>query len=87
MIYITIRCRVYNCHDGIKAWAPELHHGFTMQDQPWRLGHSLGHLLGNSRTCGGRQLPPGASPSCRRLFDEWMDMAAGEGRGKLLRST
>jgi hypothetical protein len=29
MIYITIECKVYNCLDGIKAWAPELHHGFT----------------------------------------------------------
>jgi hypothetical protein len=24
MIYITIECRMYNCLDGIKAWAPEL---------------------------------------------------------------
>jgi hypothetical protein len=64
---------MYNCLDGIKIWAPELHHGFTMQGQPWRLGHGLGHLLGNSRTCGGRRLPPGASPSCQRLTDEWMD--------------
>jgi hypothetical protein len=30
MIYITIECKVYNCLDGINAWAPELHHGFTM---------------------------------------------------------
>jgi hypothetical protein len=37
VIYITIECRVYNCLDGIKAWAPELHHGFTTQGQPWRL--------------------------------------------------
>jgi hypothetical protein len=72
MIYITIECRVYNCLDGIKACAPELHHGFTTQGQPWELGHDLGHLLGNSRTCGGHQLPPGASPSCQRLSDEWM---------------
>jgi hypothetical protein len=28
MIYITMECRMYNCLDGIKAWAPELHHGF-----------------------------------------------------------
>jgi hypothetical protein len=53
--------------------APELHHGFTTQGQPWRLGHGLSHLLGNSRTRGGRRLPPGASPSSRRLSDEWMD--------------
>jgi hypothetical protein len=57
----------------IQVAAPELHHGFTMQGQPWQLGHGLGHLLGNSRTCGGRRFPPGASPSCRRLSDEWMD--------------
>jgi hypothetical protein len=41
----------------IQVTAPELHHGFTTQGQPWRLGHVLGHLLGNSRTCGGRRLP------------------------------
>jgi hypothetical protein len=73
MIYITIECSMYNCLDGIKAWASELHHGFTTQGQPWRLGHGLGHLLGNSRTCGGCRLPPGASPSCRQLSDGWMD--------------
>jgi hypothetical protein len=64
---------MYNCLDGIKVWALELHHGFTTQGQPWWLGHGLGHLLGNLRTCGGRRLPPGASPSCQRLSDEWMD--------------
>jgi hypothetical protein len=63
--YITIECRMYNYLDGIKALAPELHHGFTMQ----------GHLLGNLRTCGGRRLPPGASSSCRQLSDEWMDQS------------
>jgi hypothetical protein len=47
--YITIKCRMYNCLDGIKAWALELHHGFTTQGQPWCLGHGLGHLLGNLR--------------------------------------
>jgi hypothetical protein len=83
MIYITIKCRVYNCLDGIKAWAPELHYGFTMHGEPWRLGHGLGPLLGNSRTCGGYQPPPGASTSCRQLCDEWMDVAAGRGRGYL----
>jgi hypothetical protein len=57
----------------IQVTAPELHHGFTTQGQPWWLGHGLGHLLGNSRTCGGRRLPLGASPSCRRLSDDWMD--------------
>jgi hypothetical protein len=40
---------MYNCLVGIKAWALEIHHGFTTQDQPWRVGHGLGHLLGNSR--------------------------------------
>jgi hypothetical protein len=45
MIYITIECRMHNCLDGIKEWALELHHGFTTQGQPWRLGHGLGHLL------------------------------------------
>jgi hypothetical protein len=74
---------MYNCLDGIKAWAPELHRGFTTQGQPWRLGHSLSHLLDNSRNCGGRRLPPGASPSCQRLSDEWMDTAAGGGRGNI----
>jgi hypothetical protein len=60
MIYITIECRVYNCLDGMKAWAPELYHGFTTHGQPWRLGHGLHHLLGNSRTRDDRRLPPGA---------------------------
>jgi hypothetical protein len=69
----TIECRVYNCLDGIKTWASELHHGFTSQGQPWRLGHGLGHLLGNSRTCDDRRLPPGASPSCQRLSNDWMN--------------
>jgi hypothetical protein len=73
MIYITIECRMYNCLDGIKTWASELHHGFTTQGQPWRLGHGLGHLPGNSRTCDGRRLPPAASPLYRQLSDEWMD--------------
>jgi hypothetical protein len=53
--------------------APDLHQGFTTQGQPWRLGSSVSHLLGNSRTHGGRRLPPGASPSCLRLSDDWMD--------------
>jgi hypothetical protein len=79
MIYITIKCRVYNCLDGIKAWAPEIHHGFTTQGQPW--------WLGNSRTCGGRRVPPGASPSCRWLSNKWMDVVAGGGRGNLLKTT
>jgi hypothetical protein len=30
----------------IRVPAPELHHGFTTQGQPWRLGHGLSHLLG-----------------------------------------
>jgi hypothetical protein len=77
MIYITIE---YNCLDGIKPWAPELHHGFTTLGQPWWLGHGLGHPLGNSRTCSGHQLAPGASPSCRRLSDEWMDRSRLLGR-------
>jgi hypothetical protein len=56
---------------------PWLHHaGPTMVAR-----HGLGHLLGNSRTCGGRRLPPGASPSSPRLSDEWMDVAAGGSRG------
>jgi hypothetical protein len=71
--YITIGCRKYKCLDWIHGMAPELHHGFTMQGQPWQLGHGLSHLLSNSRTCGGHQLPPGASPSCRRPSNEWMN--------------
>jgi hypothetical protein len=31
----------------IQGMAPELRHGFTTQGQPWRLGSSLSHLLGN----------------------------------------
>jgi hypothetical protein len=55
---------------------PWLHHaGPTM----W-LGHGLGHLLRNSRTCGSRRLPPGASPSCWQLSDEWMDRSPLLGR-------
>jgi hypothetical protein len=67
--------------EGIQVASPELHHGFTTQGQPWLIGHGLSHLLGNSRTCGGRRLPPSASPSSRRLSDEWMDVAVGGGRG------
>jgi hypothetical protein len=53
--------------------APELQHGFTTQGQPWWLGSSLSHLLGNLRTCGGRQLPPGASPRVSgSLMNGWM---------------
>jgi hypothetical protein len=80
MIYITIERRMYNFLDGIKAWAPELHHAFTMQGQPWWLGHGLGHMLGNSRTCSGRRLPPDASHSCWRLSDELMDGCGGRRR-------
>jgi hypothetical protein len=58
MIYITIKFRVYNFLDGIKACALELHHGFTTQGQPWRLGHVLGNLVGNSRTCDACWFPP-----------------------------
>jgi hypothetical protein len=87
MIYITIECRVYNFLDGIKACDLELHHGFTTQGQPWRLGHVLGHLVGNSRTCDACWLPPSASPSCQRLSDEWMDVAVIGGRHNLSRST
>jgi hypothetical protein len=64
----------------IQGMALELYHGFTTQGQPWWLGHGLSHPLGNSRTCGGRRLPPVASPSCRRLFDEWMDGCGGRWR-------
>jgi hypothetical protein len=40
---------------------------------PWRLGQVLGHLLGNLRTCGGRRLPPGASPRVGgSLMNGWM---------------
>jgi hypothetical protein len=31
----------------IQGKAPELRDGFTTQGQPWRLGSSLSHLLGN----------------------------------------
>jgi hypothetical protein len=64
----------------IQVVALELHHVFTTQGQPWWLEHGLGHLLGNSRTCGGRRLPPGASPSCQRLSDDWMDRSPLLGR-------
>jgi hypothetical protein len=43
----------------------------------------LGHLLDNFRTRDGRQLPPGASPPCWRLSDEWMDVTADGRRGNL----
>jgi hypothetical protein len=53
--------------------APELHHGFTTQGQPWRLRSSLSHLLSNLRTCGARRLPPGASPRVgSSLMNGWM---------------
>jgi hypothetical protein len=55
--------------------------------KPWWLGHGLSHLLGNSTTRNGRRLPTGASPSSRRLSDEWMDVAAGGGRGNKWTST
>jgi hypothetical protein len=32
----NVECTI--AFDGIKAWALELHHGFTMQGQPWCLG-------------------------------------------------
>jgi hypothetical protein len=64
---------MYNCLDGIEAWAQELHHGFTTQGQPWWLGHGLGHLPGNLRTRGSRRLPPGASPRVGgSLMNGWM---------------
>jgi hypothetical protein len=57
---------------------PWLHHaGPTMAARAW---HKPSPRQ-NSRTRGGRRLPPGASPSSRRLSDEWMDVAAGGGRG------
>jgi hypothetical protein len=57
----------------IQGTAPELHHGFTTQGQPWWLGSSLSHILGNLRTCGGRWLPPGASPRVgASLMNGWM---------------
>jgi hypothetical protein len=62
----------------IQGTVLELHHGFTTLGQPWRLGSSLSHLLGNSRTCSDRRLPSGASPSCWQLSNEWMDVAAAE---------
>jgi hypothetical protein len=53
--------------------APELHHGFTTQGQPWHLGSSLSHLLGNLRTPGGRRLPPSASSRVGgSLMNGWM---------------
>jgi hypothetical protein len=55
---------MYNCLDGFKAWAPEIHYGFTTLGQPWRLGHDIGHLLGISGTCGGRRL----RSTCLLLF-------------------
>jgi hypothetical protein len=55
---------------------PWLHHaGPTMMARAWTKP-----LLGNSRTCGGRWLPLGASPLCRQLSDEWMDSSPLFGR-------
>jgi hypothetical protein len=48
---------MYKRLDEFKGVALELHHGFTMQGQPWWLGHGLSHLLGNSQTCDGCRLP------------------------------
>jgi hypothetical protein len=60
---------------GIPPW---LHHaGPTMAARAWPRP-SPRQL---ERTCGGRRLPPGASPSFWWLSDEWMDVAAGRGRG------
>jgi hypothetical protein len=64
----------------IQVVALELHHDFPMQGQPWWLGHGLGHVLGNLRTCGGRRLPSCTSPSCRRLSDGWIDRSPLLGR-------
>jgi hypothetical protein len=78
MIYITIECSVYNCLDEFKTWAPELHHGFTTQGQPWWLRHGLCHLLSNSTTCRGPRLPS----ACLFWFGGcwWLDAAALRGR-------
>jgi hypothetical protein len=65
------------------ALVPWWNQGMGSRTPPWlhhieptmAARHGLGHLLGNSRTCGGRWLPPGASPSRRRLSDEWMDQS------------
>jgi hypothetical protein len=55
----------------------KLHHGFTTQVQPWPLGSSLSHLLGNSRTCDDYRLPPGASPRVAgSLINGWMGRPA-----------
>jgi hypothetical protein len=65
--------------------APELHHGFTTQGQPWRLGSSLSHLLGNSRTRGGRRLPPGASPRVGgSVMNGWIDQLSLGSQGVYL---
>jgi hypothetical protein len=52
MIYISIECRVYNWLDECKTWL-----GNSTMASPCRANHGLGHLLGNSRTCGDCQLP------------------------------
>jgi hypothetical protein len=57
----------------IQVGALKLHHGFTAQGQPWQLGSSLSHLIGNMRTCSSRLLPPDASPSVSgSLVNGWM---------------
>jgi hypothetical protein len=65
--------------------APELHHGFTTQGQPWWLGSSLSHLLGNLMTRGGRRLPPGASPRVGgSVMNGWIDQLSLGSQGVYL---
>jgi hypothetical protein len=75
-ITINLECTIALMESSMGSRTPPwLHHaGQTMVSR-----HGLGHLLGNSRTCGGRRLPPGASPSSRRLSDEWMDRSPSLG--------
>jgi hypothetical protein len=63
----------------IMAWAPKLHHGFTTQGQPLRLGHGLGHLLGNRGLAAVVSFLP-VLLLCVGGSDEWVDVVAGRQR-------
>jgi hypothetical protein len=61
---------------------PWIHHaGPTMAARAWPRPSPR-----KLKDLGGRRLPSGAFPSCQRLSNEWMDVAADGGRGNLLRS-
>jgi hypothetical protein len=52
-------------------------HGFTTQSQPWRLGSSLSHLLGNVEDLRRRRLPSVCIPQFGDPFGNPIGMPRG----------